>query len=71
MFVAHSGGVAVGGRILVDCVVTACWGFGCVFAGIRSAVTCLDAGHEVAQFFALMGTPAASQASLLDSLAAG
>ena len=45
--------------------------FGFVFAGIRSAVACLDAGHEVAQFFALMGTPAASQANLLDSLAAG
>ena len=70
MFVAHSGGVAVGGRISVDSV-AACWGFGYVFAGIRSAVACLDAGHEVAQFFALMGTPAASQASLLDSLAAG
>jgi hypothetical protein len=33
-------------------------------AGIRSAAACLDAGHEVAQFFALMGTPAASQACL-------
>jgi hypothetical protein len=71
MFVAHSGGVAVGGCISVESVVAACWGFGRVFAGIRSAAACLDAGHEVAQFFALMGTPAASQASLLDSLAAG